>query len=350
MKYKVILNNASWIVILFIMTLSSLFVRYIFFTEKFFVDSTNLLNIEQNGYLGYFEENSFGAAAKFFYYINLFNVNTLFEWSLYLSIIYFFINFFILHDIKEISLLKFFFLLLSVFLWYLFGNGITKEILQENFFLMIYFICIKDNKINNNLLKIFAGVIFLIISAFCFREYYILIAFFSLIVYFNLTYFNTKNIVFFFPLACLISLCSFLYIVQFIFPEQYEMIINLRDGRYSYLMDHTDSFIGNIFTNANMSLSIYLINYILNFIRLLIPIELVIIGKFYYFPYIIYQLLFSYYYFRALNNLKILNNNQILSFVFITSFLIVSAMMEPDFGSWIRHQCACWMLVKELIS
>ena len=74
------------------------------------------------------------------------------------------------------------------------------------------------------------------------------------------------------------------------------------------------------------------------------PIELIVKGI-KYIPFIIYQI------FISINTLRLgknLNNNNILIFATIVSFIMISAIFEPDFGSFIRHESALTLLLLEI--
>lgn len=342
---KIRLNLNIWAIILIFVTIISLVIRYSLMTDKFFIDSLKILAMEQTGS---YIEGSFGVSARFFSWLNIFEIDDLFGWSVYISLIYFYINLWIVKDIKVINIAFFFFLLLSIFLWYLFSVGITKEVIQGLFYLSIYILCVNGEWIKNDI-KIFIGSIVLLFSALVFREYYILTAFFSIVIGLILSnmrggilkrYCSVMHIYFF----SLISVMVFLYIASIVFPGGYERIVTLRNTHNMYLVGYTDTFIADVFANPTNSVAIYMGNYIVNFMRLLLPIELLFIGKFYYFPFLVYQFMFTWFYYKSLKNIKALSNASFLSLIFLTSFLIVSAMMEPDFGSWARHQSVCWML------
>lgn len=350
MKMKIYFNSSIWFALLIIITITSLMIRYGFMTQKFFLDSIGMLYLERSEL---FSDDSFGIAAQFFYYINFLDIATLFEWSCYIAIIYFFINLWMLKDIKVMTLNKFIFLLLSIFLLYLFAVGITKEVLQGGFYLLIYFLCIKNKSINGKFLKVLLGSGILVINALVFREYYLLVAFFTVIIFFifelikNRYYTKERKILAIVFLVIAIVFC-FMATVRIYLPVEYELIVNLRSHFYSALAETTDSFIKDIIENDSSDLYVYVLNYCLNFMRLLCPVEILLIGKFHYIPFLIYQLWFTRLYVEKLSSLNKLNTEKYLSLIFITSFLVVAAMMEPDFGSWARHQTVCFCFVYEL--
>lgn len=348
-KYIIKLDWKFWSLVLLIISILSINIRYILMSDKFFIDSSMLLYIEQTEK---YTEGSFGRAARFFKIINFFDLNTLFEWSIYICVIYFFLNLFILKDVKKIRIEKLLFLILGVFLWYLFAAGITKEVIQSLFYIMILYICKNRTFFKRTWIKLFFGAFTLFVCSLTFRAYYILTAFFSITIFVALKiikYFKMKRnkAVFSFFALSLMSVFLFMLIIQLFFPTEFNQVIFLKSIKYQYLVASTDSFINDIMTNSSANIFIYMVNYCANYIRLLFPVELLMIGKIYYIPFIAYQLMFLGNYINFIKNHMFINEKKMLIFSFITSFITVGAMMEPDFGSWARHQSVILPLVIE---
>ena len=348
-KYIIKLDWKFWSLILLIITILSINIRYILMSDKFFIDSSMLLYIEQTEK---YTEGSFGRAARFFKIINFFDLNTLFEWSIYICVVYFFLNLFILKDVKKIRIEKLLFLILGVFLWYLFPAGITKEVIQSLFYIMILYICKNRTFFKRVWIKLFFGAFTLFVCSLTFRAYYILTAVFSITIFIALKiikYFKMKRnkAVFSFFALSLMSVFLFMLIIQLFFPTEFNQVIFLKSIKYQYLVASTDSFINDIIANSSANIFIYMINYCTNCIRLLFPVELLMIGKIYYIPFIAYQLMFLGNYIDFIKNHMFINEKKMLIFSFITSFITVGAMMEPDFGSWARHQSVILPLVIE---
>lgn len=352
MAYTVRLNKKVWLCIILIISLISLAIRYTIFTEKYFVDSNGLMSIERNlnitGMLP-IDEGSFQSAAIFFHYINFFDLNSLIEWTIYISILFFFINFYLVKDIRLIELKNFLLLITGLLLWYLFSAGITKEVIQSLFFLIVYMVICSD-KIKYTWIKCLIGIIIIYFSSILFREYFILMAIFVIYIYIISMILKKKNFspkyYFIWMIIFSIVLVSFfLFIVSIVFPEEYTFIMILRtDYYYIQMMEAgTDSLITSLVPGE--SLFIYMVNYIITYFRLLIPIELLFNIKIQYIPFVVYQLSFTYYYIKNISMMNIIDDKKFIALVFLTAYILVSAIMEPDFGSWVRHQTACFSLI-----
>lgn len=351
MSYKIRLNKKVWSCIILIISLISLVIKYTIFTEKFFVDGMMILSMERNlnitGILPV-ENGSYQSAAIFYNYINFFDLDSFIQWSIYISIVFFFVNFYLLKDIKLIELKKFLLLITGLLLWYLFSAGITKEVIQSLFFIIVY-MAICNNKIKYKWIKFLIGIIIICISAILFREYFILMAVFAIYIYiisiilkernFSPKYYYIWIIIF-----SIILVTFFLFIVSIVLPEAYNFIMVLRtDYYYTQLTEAgTDSLITALVPGE--SLFIYMINYIIIYFRLLIPIELLFNIKIQYVPFVIYQLSFTYYYIKNISMLNIVDDKKFIALVFFTAYILISVIMEPDFGSWVRHQTAMYSL------
>lgn len=351
MIYRVRLNKKVWLCIILIISLISLAIRYTIFTEKFFVDSLMMLSMERNlnitGRLP-LEDGSYQSAAIFFYYINFFDLDSFMQWSVYISIIFFFINFYLVKDIKLIELKKFLLLITGLLLWYLFSAGITKEVIQSLFFITVYMLICSD-KIKYKWIKFLIGIIIIYFSSILFRKYFILMAIFAIYIYIISTVLKKKNLspkyyYIWMNIFSMILVTFFLFIISVILPEEYSFIMVLRtDYYYTQLMEAgTDSLITALVPGE--SLFIYMVNYIITYFRLLIPIELLFNIKIQYIPFVVYQLSFTYYYIKNISMMNIIDDKKFIALVFFTSYILISAIMEPDFGSWVRHQTAMYSL------
>ncbi|MBM6651307.1 hypothetical protein [Megamonas funiformis] len=348
MERYIILNKKIWFFIVFIISLLGVFLKLLMI-DKFIFDSETVLAFEQyfRATESFVVSGSFEFAGFIYYFINIFNLNNIEEWVIYIAVLFMFINFFVVKNIKRIKLKNFLFLLMCLLLWYLIVAGITKEVIQSVYFIIIYII-IKYLKIKP-FFKMICSVIVIYISSILFREYYILIAFFSLILYIfydNLRKkkYNKKKTYIISQLYGILLVVIFLFAISYIYPKEYEIIIYLRSLGYAYLENiGTDSLIKNLIDGDNIY--IYILNYIINYIRFSIPIDLFVIGKIYYIPFIIYQISILYFYTKNIAIIGRLNDEKFLSLIIITAFFLVSVFMEPDYGSWIRHQTACFYLV-----
>lgn len=286
MNYRIIMNKSIWMGLIFIISLLAILIKSTLFTDKFFYTGILLLDWLKLGAPSYAViPNGHSDVLYLFYYINFFNIDSLLEWNIYISVIFFFINFKILNNIYVIHLNKLLIILTSLMLWYLFSAGISKEIIQTLFFLVIYYVINNRRFIKTIKMKLLIGILIIVISSIIFRPYYILIAFFTIIVYVINSYLKKKKIkpyLYYIYSLCLyiLSILIFLQIISIFMPLEYTMITGVRTtvGRL-LLSEYTDSFIGNVFEGD--SIYIYILNYIIIYFRMLFPLEL-LTSKLYY--------------------------------------------------------------------
>ena len=206
-----------------------------------------------------------------------------------------------------------------------------------------------SDKIKYKWIKFLIGIIIIYFSSILFREYFILMAVFAIYIYIISTILKKKNLspkyyYIWMIIFSMILVTFFLFIISVILPEEYSFIMVLRtDYYYTQLMEAgTDSLITALVPGE--SLFIYMVNYIITYFRLLIPIELLFNIKIQYIPFVVYQLSVTYYYIKNISMMNIIDDKKFIALVFLTAYILISAIMEPDFGSWVRHQTAMYSL------
>lgn len=273
---------------------------------------------------------------KFFDLINIFNLSTYVQFEIYISIIWNLILFFIIFRLnKKLNIIQTLFIILSIAVLNIFDFCLAKEPVQMLYFIALYLIII-NKRISTILKSIFIILIFLLI-AITLRKYYILMAFLFFVIfgtYLLLKKFNIEEYRFTIITLCIIISIMFLLILSSLFmPNQYEELVRVRTTISSAVSDiHVISE-----NQINPSMMAIFVDYILVFIRLMIPIELLPLGI-KYLPYVVYQLLITYILIKSLKKVNRNNENKNLAIFAYIAFVIGSAMFEPDFGSWIRHE------------
>lgn len=299
--------------------------QYSVLSEKYFIDS-NKIKILMEGY-GIDRGTSYMFTANFFKAINVFNFTTLLEWSFMITIIFIVIICFMLNKYKTITINDFIFIYFSVIILSIFGFNLSKEVIQLLFFFTIYSVLISNSKRRTKIILI---NLVLAIETILFREYYILLLLIfniSVVVFYFFRFKNiTSKIIIIF---LLLYLCFF--VSSIIFPKYYYQIVTVREITERSLLG-TNTLIKNIFGNSK-TFFIFVLNYTCNFIRIMLPIEIINKGVIQ-LLFFIYQTYLSILLFKALKN-KDINHNLLV--IFLLSYQIASTAFEPDFGSVIRH-------------
>ncbi len=332
------------IIIFYVSLLVKLF-QYVILPPKYFYDSKAIL-FYMNG--NYIADKSYNFTAKLFDTINIFNFNELIEWSIFLSIIFSTILFFYLIKNDRYNLSQYIFIYSSVALLNIYVFNLSKDIIQFCFYLIIYIIIL--NKKINNKTKIFLISIVLVYESINFRTYYIIMLTLIIIMYFLYTKFIkyrniNKNYLSKIIVTTLILFFLEIFIVKILSIENYNLIINARSSVNNTRIGSIDvATMINDILGENTNYFKFIFNYIINGFRMMIPIELITKGI-KYIPFIIYQIFIT---INILNLGKNLSSNNILIFITIVSFMMISIIFEPDFGSFIRHESTLTLLILEM--
>ncbi len=321
--------------------LASFIFKFLFLPDKYFYDSQHILDIMYNP--NAITDSSYSFAANFFNFFNFFNIRSVVGWS---GIILIFALFFTILFSKKFPLNGLgsnIFYFSTLFIMEIYVFTISKEFIQFIFYVVIFLICynIKNSKFCNALLY----AILAIIGIF-FRKYYLILLGF-LIIYDFLRIFKMKKglriVLFVFVLVVGLA------IAKYIVPSLYNSLVNVRNminngGDISNMEDRA-TLILDVIENPDNNLFIFVLNYAVNFIRLLFPIELVIKGKILYLFFTLYQILLISCFLtlgRNDNNLSLAARKLVkISFFYICVLVI----FEPDFGSFARHGCLASFLL-----
>ncbi len=314
--------------------------------EKYFYDSTRILALSRG--LTTITDKSYSFAGNFFRVINIFGFTTLMQWSYFLSFVSIILIIFVLAKNRKISLKNFIFVIASVVLLNIYVFNISKDIIQFLFFYLI-FIVLSNKKISNKR-KLSLSFLILLIEAIGFRIYYLIMAMLMVTIYciyikkIKNKKINKKTI----EKILLIALILFfteIFVVQLVSTNNYNSIINARYIANINRESSPDSVtIINDLLGRNTNFIKFILNYLINFVRMLFPIELITKGV-KYIPFIFYQLFITFTLFKTSTKL---NDKNIMWLITFVSFIMISVIFEPDFGSFIRHESALFLIMFEM--
>lgn len=288
------------------------------FPPKYFFDSNHIIKlIDYNLYDTV--DQSYRVTAKIF---SILNLKTLDEYNLNLYFI--FLIFFIPYIYKYYNK-KFyisFFNVIYLFLASIYVIRPGKEFLQ---FLILSF-CFKYSKYS---------WIFLIVGGLLFRKYLILqgLIFLAICFYKDTKKSKKKKLKYIYIFGIILVSIVFKGTVTEILGSR--MVVN--QWRENDM--HAVTIINDILKYDGV-LFLY-INYFINTARLLFPIEL-LIKNIKYLPYVIFQIWFT-------KNLYIWRLKKNYKLYLLFSFIIVSGLFEPDYGSFLRHTVPYFIFIIDLI-
>lgn len=283
-------------------------------------------------------------ACLLFKKINIFNLTTYTQFEVYITILWNVIVIIILLRLEpKLDLKQAIFIILTIAVLNIFDFNLAKEPVQMLYFVLIYMILI-SNKLNDKAKNILS-ILVILVSALTYRNYYVIIAFFAICAQLLSTFgiikkekVTLKNIL---TLILLIGIIyfTFLNIAKIIMPKSYNELIRVRTR-----VSTASSDMRNLLPGASTNTIVFVMDYLIMIIRMLFPIELVKLGA-KGIPYIIYQIMITFFVINALKNIKHNDKQKNLALFIFLGFLFGSATFEPDFGSWVRHEAVIFPIM-----
>lgn len=300
--------------------------------SKYLFDSNHIIDI-CNGANGYGDKAYEFTASIFTPLVKLLHINNAKTGSIILGVILNPILLLVMYkklpwNINFIDCILISLLLLLLLNVYVFN--VSKDLVQFVIDLIALFFI---KKIKNQRIQTLLVSLTFILFSFVFRSYLAIIG----ILYLYIKSFNNKHIdkkVFLLFTACLfIVITAYLfYCNNFLFNS----IFNNRDNTNKYRLDseNAQTIINNLINKDGYIFEI--INYIINLIRLIFPIELILRGNILYLLFLIFNILTFITIYLQRDKIK---KDSVLNSIFtlFISFIFVFALFEPDFGSFLRH-------------
>ena len=341
-------KNLSYLLAIIISTflvgLIAVFFKVYFLDEKTFYDSIIILN----GTLGnnVNVDSSYAFTINFYKFFNIFGLSSINEWSILISFVS---SVFILLLVRKRifnNISSIFFYFITVFLLNLFVFTISKDFIQFLIFLLIFIIIISRIKYRKKILLTFLIFVF---EALFFRIYYGLVgcALVGIIVLTKLRWKTSIKVVF----TLLLGFIG-LFLVKNVLPSAYNSLVNIRFNTNQFRLDSADAqtLILNLITFDNANVFIFILNSIINLLRLIFPIELLFKGSLTYFAFFVYQIFLEFEFLKIFILRKTFGKSGNLIIVIIISYFLVLSLFEPDFGSFLRHELTCAPLLFPFLS
>lgn len=349
MEDKYVSNKMIALVILIPLTILCKVFQFGVLPSKYFYDSSRILSMSTGSNSMEAWGDSYEVVADLFKEINVLGYTSLQDWAYTLAFIFVFILFFMILRIEEPDKFQLLFIFCSIALLNIYIFNISKDIIQYGIFFLMYMIII--NKRIPKLLRVFLCFYIFWWESTFFRSYYILMGVLFIILYtiIKVIQLKIKVVNKKISIAIFIIIFATMYILiyssQFISYEDYETLINIR-----YIATNVEAVSAiNNWIDDRGSFTLYMVNYIINSIRMMFPIELLLNG-FFYIPFVIYQIFILYYLVKTIKGLnRETEENIILSLSIFIAYLLVSFTFEPDFGSFVRHESATFPVLHLMV-
>lgn len=350
-------RNALLVLVLPVMVIAKLMVAF-FLPAKYFYDNNRILDMV-NVTLGFADssstqewEGSYRVAADLFAKLNIGRLDTMLSWSLCVGVLFTLLLMFMILRADAPDLFQSIFILAAVGLLNIYIFTIGKDIIQFVFFFAVYIVLLLPFDSLVTKLMISAGILYF--ESTFFREYYILIAALVIAVYVVFTMFRRYGHLGAGSMLCIVVILFLvIYAVMlgahYIMPDEYNQMLGLRAGYNAAFGDSADSatLIRNMIPGDG--LPIFMVNYVINAFRMMIPIELFFKGV-YYWPFFFFQLMVTLYMMHLISQLNHIKESMLfLALCIYVGYILASFIFEPDFGSWVRHESATFPVLLLLV-
>lgn len=342
-------NKKLLLILVIPITILAKVIQFYALPDKYFWDSSRINGMVTG--LGKMKEweGSYEVTADFFKMINIFNFTSINDWAIFLAVIFSIVLIIMLAKVKEFDTFQSIFILASIGLLNIYIFNISKDIIQFAIFLLMYIVVV--NKNINSIVKVILCLGIFIWESTFFRSYYIIMGILSVVLYFLFNRYKSKaekiskGTVIKILVAVFLTVYVFLFLAQFVASKEYDKLITVRDANANEV---AVSQIEN-WVESDGTLNNYMINYLINGVRMMLPIELLTNGVFY-IPFTVYQIFILFYLIKSIRGInKESSLILIMSISIFCAYLLGSFMFEPDFGSFVRHEAATFPILHLMV-
>ena len=348
-------NKNLLLLLIFPVMLAAKFMVVQILPPKYFFDNNRILSMVNGTAGNQAWIGSYQVATDLFQRINVLDFTTMRQWTIMLGLVFSILVFIMVLGADAPDLLQSVFILATVGLLNIYVFNIGKDIIQFAFFFAVYVILMLP--IRSSLIKVLGCAAVLYYESTFFREYYVLIAALAIAVYAILLFFRSRSQLSLGSLGWIIALMfAMIYGVMIVshavMPDEYNQIMGLRAG---YLDSFGSGDNGGIMATAirnyipGESLPVFMVNYVINLVRMMVPVELVLHGASY-LPFFVFQLMVTAYLVNLLRKINQVHDAKLfIALCVFIGYVLASAIFEPDFGSWTRHESATFPVLMLLV-
>lgn len=347
-------NKNLLLLLIFPVMLAAKFMVVQILPPKYFFDNNRILGMV-NGWTGTKAwGGSYEVASNLFQRINVLDFTTMRQWTIMLGLVFSILVFIMVLGADAPDLLQSVFILATVGLLNIYVFNIGKDIIQFAFFFAVYVILMLP--IQNSLIKVLGCAAVLYYESTFFREYYVLIAALAIAVYAILLFFRSRSQLGLGSLGWIIVLLLLIITAVMVvasrrMPDEFNQIMMLRAGYAEAFGDDNGGNMATAIQNKipGESLPIFMVNYVINLVRMMVPVELVLHGASY-LPFFVFQLMVTAYLVNLLRKINQVHDAKLfIALCVFIGYVLASAIFEPDFGSWTRHESATFPVLMLLV-
>lgn len=346
---KIRQQNRDLALLLMIPTAILAKIIYIFFLpDKYFFDSWRMVSM-MNGNNTMMAWEGYQNTVDFHTSINILHLTDIHQFSIWYGLIMTPVMMFIVSRAKEMELREVLFTLMATGVLNIYVFNVNKEMIQILYFLAIY--AVISLPLKNTFVKILGCSAIYYIESIHFRSYYIIMALMTILVYFIFLWLRKRELIqrkhiAITVLLCFIGVFVFFYASQFVAYDDYVEALNVRDGS-TQTIDEGGGAASAIYNPVEVDshLGIFMFDYVINAVRMMIPVELLFKSPGYA-PFFIYQIFILFYLFRTMRNIKNIDRKMLVVLSAFVAFFFGSVVFEPDFGSWVRHEATIFPILQ----
>ncbi|KAB8289137.1 hypothetical protein DSM100688_0217 [Bifidobacterium ramosum] len=298
-------------------------------------------------------EGSYRVAANLFASVNLLGLDTMLGWSVCMGLTFTVVTMWLMLRADAPDTAQLLFLMATAGLLNIYVLTIGKDLIQFVFFLAVY--AVLTFPADHPTAKIALAAAVLYGESVFFRAYYILVAALALAVYAVLSAFRRRRrrlgAV---DVAAIVALLfagvwAMIAVASRLMPAEYAQVMSLRAGYDQAMLGSVDSvtYIRNLIPGEG--LPVFMANYAVNALRMMVPVELALRGV-YYLPFFAFQLMVTGYLINLLRQINTIRDPALfLALCVFLGYALASFVFEPDFGSWTRHEAATFPVLHLLV-
>ena len=339
-------DNKRYLLMLVLpITVLAKFIQFNFLPDKYFYDSSRMLSMLNNTGDMPAWGGGYEVVVNVFKKINFLGFTTLNEWAIFLATIFGIMLVFMIARLEDMDIVQTIFMMASIGLLNIYVFNISKEIIQYGIFMLMYIIVIQK-KIKPPIKVILCFGVFYWESTF-FRSYYILMGALFVLVYCIFKKIQIDNKPIKAGTVCKILIIIFfavfvlLFLSKYISYEDYQMVLGVSESHEN--LGATSAIVDLIPVNGNLGL--FMLNYVINAVRMMIPVELLTNGVFYV-PFVLFQVFVLYYFVKSLKKLnRDTSDMEVIALAAFCGYLLGSFLFETVFGSFVRHEAATFPIL-----
>ena len=342
-------NLNTFLVLLIPIAIFAKVIEEILLPANYFFDSNRInsmvvdIHVKTGWYSGTYKETT-----DFFRTINVFHFTERIQWSLFLGTLMMIVVILMFKRVKGLDTSQIVFAAMCVGLLNIYIFNISKDVLQFGIFCIIYIVLIIKKL--PLILKALITAALMYWESSVYRSYYIIMAFFFIIIFivFHILRKNSKKLRFMHYLFIIVGIYAmvfcFLLGARTFYKKEYNQIMETRN--YSNKQNQTSAIKEPIEHNGDLGK--FFIDYMINSVRMMFPIELVTIGVFY-LPFFAFQIFMLFYLIRGIKRMDELDDKSFIALCVFIAYYLGSVLFEPDFGSFVRHETATFPVIMLMV-